>query len=128
MAHVSTIVPSSTYAPMFTYDGIRIAPLAMKAAAARHGRRHDADAAGFHLGFSGAGELRRDLVVEAEVARFHDDVVTQAERQQDGLLDPLMRGPPAHACARRHAQTAGVEFRDHVLDGLAQFRCGAGRC
>ena len=66
-------------------------------------------------------ELGRHLVVEAQVAGLHHLVVLQAERQQHGLLDPLVHGPLADAFAGGHAQLAVVQLGDHVLDGIAHF-------
>jgi hypothetical protein len=73
-------------------------------------------------------ELGRHLVIKAERAGLHLLVVLQAERQQHGLLDPLVHRPLAHAFARGNAQLAVVELGNHVLDGVTHFgRGGAGR-
>jgi len=74
------------------------------------------------------GELGLDLVVEAQGAGLDRLVVLQAERQQHGLLDPLVHRPLADGLARGDAQVPVVEFGDHVLDGLAHLgrRLGGG--
>src|SRR5690606_14112893 len=61
---------------------------------------------------------------EVEVAGAHDLVVLQAERQQDRLLDPLMRDPVA-VDLLGYAQLAGVELIDDVVHGFADLGRGA---
>ena len=91
------------------------------AATARHGRWHHAHAGGFHAGFVEVGELGGYLVEKAQVAGAHDFVVLEAKAQQHRFLDPLVRGPLAHALTRGDAQMPGVELGDDVLDRLSDF-------
>ena len=55
----------------------------------------------------------------------HGHVVVQAEAQQHGLFDPLV----CHPCAVdlfSHANLAGVQLINDVVDGVAHFGGGAG--
>ena len=68
----------------------------MKAPVARHGRRHDAEAALAELRLGVAVEPQRHLVEPVHpAAPAINAVVVRAEVQQHGLLDPLMRDPRA---------------------------------
>src|SRR5471032_1658698 len=90
-------------------------------AAACDGRRHHAEAALGEIFRRVVGELGRHFVVELHGAvGRHDDVVLKPERQQHGFLDPLVDDPRAAGFVG-HADGAGVEARDDVRDGVAQF-------
>jgi len=73
------------------------------------------------------GEFGRHLVVESQIARAHHLVVAQPKAQQHRLFDPLMHRPLADTVARRHAQTAAVEFGNDVLDGVDDLLRGVAR-
>ena len=83
------------------------------------------DAGAGEAGGVPACELGGHLVIElCEAAGRHRRVVVQAERQQHGLLHPLVHEPLAVALLG-DAQVAGIEAVDHVVDGAAQrLRCG----
>src|SRR5690606_5739501 len=68
--------------------------------------------------------LQRDLVVELREARVDHAVRLDAEREQDGLLQPLIHDPVA-AALLGDAQPSGVEAYDRRLDRVAQLRAGA---
>jgi hypothetical protein len=89
--------------------------------AAGHGRRHHAETGAGKVFLAPVGELGRHLVVElGKAAGAHRRVVFQAERQQHGLLDPLVDDPVA-ALLLGDAQRAGVQLRDHVGHGFADI-------
>ena len=72
------------------------------------------------------GELGRHLVKVAHRAAIHQHVVFEAEGQQHGFLDPLMRDPLAFYFFR-DAQRAAVEFAEYMRNGIADTRrSGAG--
>ncbi len=96
-----------------------------KAAAARHCRRHHAEAAFGEVFGSVIGKLGRNLVVELHVgAGGHCDIVFQTEGQQNGLLDPLVDLPCAIQFLR-NAQAAAIQLLQHMGYGFADF-CGSG--
>ena len=95
-----------------------------KAAAPCHSRRHYAHPSGAHFSLAEVGELGLYFVKKAEIAGAHQDVVFQAKAQQNGFLDPLVRGPHAHALTGGHAQHTFVELADDLLNSVQHF----GRC
>src|SRR5690606_41700328 len=70
-------------------------------------------------------ELGGNLVVEPQGRIAHRGIVLEAEREEDRLLDPLVDHPVV-ALPGGHPQSPGIELLDDVLDGVADFRRGAG--
>src|SRR5690606_20082959 len=95
-------------------------------AAARDRRRHDTEAALAELFRRVVGELGRHLVEVLRGAARHGLVVGQPERNQYGLLDPLVDGPLAVALLG-HAQRARIQPGDDPGDGIAHFARRGGR-
>src|SRR5690606_33211343 len=94
-------------------------------APAGNGRRHDPES-GLREALGRIGiEFRGHLVEEAQWRLAHRGVVLEAEGQQHRLLDPLVDDPVA-ADPARHAQAAGVEFVDDMVDRVADIGGGAG--
>ena len=88
--------------------------------AAPHDRAgHRAEPGGAEIGLRPAAELRRHLVEPVARTRtiVDQDIVVQAERQEDGLLQPLVDGPAAMAVRLGHARLAPVEQRQRTVDG-----------
>ena len=86
-------------------------------AATGGGRWHHAEAAFAELGFGPAFEFGIDFVEVAEFAAFLDAVVVSAERQQYGLLDPLM-GHPFAVDFFGNAQGATVQLVNDLINGF----------
>ena len=91
------------------------------AATARYRGRHHAHASGLHARFVHVRKLGLHLVVKAQLTGLDHAVVFQAETEQHGLFDPLVRSPLAHALARRHTQAAVIELAYHMLHRIAHF-------
>src|SRR5690606_39357213 len=68
--------------------------------------------------------LERHLVVELREARFDHAVRLDSERQQHGLLQPLIDDPVAVAFLG-DAEASGVEAGDGLLDRVAQLAIDA---
>ena len=97
-----------------------------EAAAPRDGGRNDAHAGGAHVLGVEVRELRLHLVVEAKLAGMDRHVVVEPERQQHGLLEPLVRDPRA-VDLLGYAQAPGVEVGDGMIHGVAYGRGCGGR-
>ena len=100
---------------MFTYDGISTTFARDVGAAARDGRRHDADAGGGEAASSIARELGRHLVVERERRRGRrapDRIATLSARRNDSSTAFLIHWCVVQRAADLlgHAQPAGVEL------------------
>ncbi len=89
-------------------------------ALAHRRRRHDAEASRFKARFVPAGKFHRHFVIKAGFRAFHNLVVVNAERQQNCLLQPLMRYPLTLDFFR-YAQRAAVQLRDDLVDGFTGY-------
>ena len=69
------------------------------------------------------GEAQRDLVECRHRPAIHHAVRTDAEIQQDGLLQPLVHDPTADAIRFGDARRARFERIEHALDRRAQRGC-----
>ena len=101
--------------------------LADEGAAASNGIRHHAETAGLEICLGIIGKLAGHLVEILGATAIEQGIVLEAERQQHGLLDPLVRFPfLAVAFAAGHTQTAGIEFFQHREHGVLHLLVGIG--
>ena len=92
--------------------------------AAPHDRAgHRAEPGGAEVGLRPAAEFRRHLVEPVARARtiVDQDIVVEAEREEDRLLQPLVDGPAAIPVRLGHARLAPVEQRQRAVDGDPLF-------
>jgi hypothetical protein len=83
--------------------------------------RHDTDAVAAEARCVVLGIFERDLVEEAREAGVDGLVVVEPERQQHGLLQPLIDLPLA-VLLFGDARLATVEQRDRLFHGIADLR------
>ncbi len=95
-------------------------------ALARRSRRHHAEAAFAEIAAVVVGELGRNLVVVVGEAALDEGVVFQAERQQHGLFQPLVRDPLA-VYLLGDAQLSLVQLGDDAVDRFLELRVGIAR-
>ncbi|MNI61574.1 hypothetical protein D3C73_1168540 [compost metagenome] len=94
-------------------------------AAAGNCRRHHAVAALLEGVVAVFRELERHLVIELQRGFAHDGVFAQAERQQHGLLDPLVHNPVV-VDFFSYAQAAQIQPVNGVFHRFAHLGAGVG--
>ena len=123
MAQVSTMVPSSICRPGHTNEGISTALLAMKApwwtTAPGTARKPAASNCGASQPSNFPGTLSHHVAdLAAEGPAWPTSPGTEAERQQDGFLQPLV-GDPGAVDLCGHPHLAGIEQAKDLLNGGA---------
>ena len=117
VAHVSTIVPAPTCAPMLTKLGISTTSLPMYVPRRTIAPGTTRAPSLRNCDSSKSGEARRNLVPERRRIGFDEFHVLRAEIQQHGFLQPFVDRPAALAVGLGDAEFAGLQAVDHALDG-----------